>query len=55
MAHALPCTFSTLCLSCPPHMHFKVTPLMPVKRSSFVLRVGDEEAAIELAAAEQMQ
>ena len=49
MAHALPCTFITLCLSCPPHVHFKVTPLMPVKRSSFVLHVGDEEAAIDFA------
>lgn len=31
------------------HWHFKVTPLMPVKRSSFVLRVGEEEAAINFA------
>ena len=31
------------------HWHFKVTPLMPVKRSSFVLRVGEEEATIDFA------
>ena len=31
------------------HWHFKVTPLMPVKRSSFVLRVGEEEATINFA------
>ena len=31
------------------HWHFKVTPLMPVKRSAFVLRVGEEKAAISFA------
>lgn len=31
------------------HWHFKVTPLMPVKRSTFVLRVGEEKAAISFA------
>lgn len=29
------------------HWHFKVEPLMPVKRSKFVLRVGDEEAVVD--------
>lgn len=29
------------------HWHFNVEPLMPVKRSKFVLKVGDEEAAID--------
>lgn len=31
------------------HWHFKVEPLMPVKKSSFYLRVGEEEAVIDLA------
>jgi len=31
------------------HWHFNVTPLMPVKKSKFVLKVGEEEAAIDFA------
>ena len=31
------------------HWHFTVEPLMPVKKSKFVLRVGEEEAAIDFA------
>ena len=33
------------------HWHFKVEPLMPVKKSSFYLRVGEEEAVIDPLAA----
>ena len=31
------------------HWHFEVSPLMPVKKSKFVLRVGEEEAIIDYA------
>jgi len=31
------------------HWHFKVCPLMPVKKSKFVLRVGSEEGVIDFA------
>jgi len=31
------------------HWHFKVCPLMPVKKSKFVLRVGEEEATLDFA------
>lgn len=33
----------------PPHWHFNVTPLYPVKKSKFVLQVGDEEAVVDFA------
>ena len=31
------------------HWHFNVTPLMPVKKSQFVLKVGDEEVVLDYA------
>ena len=31
------------------HWHFTMTPLMPVKKSKFILKVGEEEAAIDFA------
>lgn len=31
------------------HWHFSVTPLMPIKKSLFVLRVGEEEATVDWA------
>ena len=31
------------------HWHFNVTPLYPVKKSKFVLQVGEEEAVVDFA------